>query len=86
MAMKSEGKSLESWINQKCPGVWICTVCGSQTWKSDDKVFELRESSGGDVVMGGPVYPVMSLCCRRCGHILLFNAVTVGIVKPTQGK
>ena len=63
MASKSEGESLESWLNQKCPGVWICTVCGGQTWQSNDKVFELRESAGGDVEMGGPVYPVI----RRLG-------------------
>ena len=86
MTRKSEGKSLESWLNQKCPGVWICTVCGGQTWQSNDKVFELRESRGGDVMMGGPVYPVMTLVCKRCGHVLLFDAITVGIVKHAEGK
>jgi hypothetical protein len=73
------------WHGRTCP---ICTV-GS--WNVQDSSFELREFNGGNMVIGGPIIPVVPVICSNCGNTVLINAIMAGLVeadtpKPSEGK
>jgi hypothetical protein len=73
------------WRNHPCP---ICTV-GS--WNVQDSSFELREFNEGNMVLGGPVIPVVPVVCNNCGNTVLVNAIMAGLVekdtpKPSGGQ
>lgn len=70
----------EKWKNQPCQ------MCGSKNWTVSDKVFELREFHGGDLVLGpGPIQPIVPVTCTNCGNSLLVNALISGAIeRPTK--
>lgn len=55
-----------------------CQVCGTDSWLVLDKLYELREFSGGAILLGGAVLPVLAAQCSNCGHLLFFNAIAAG--------
>lgn len=57
-----------------------CFICKSQQWNVSDIVFELREFQAGDLVVGGPVFPIIALTCAKCGNTLFLNAVVLGVL------
>ncbi|RPJ59321.1 MAG: hypothetical protein EHM12_07045 [Dehalococcoidia bacterium] len=59
-----------------------CPVCKNTELVLTDKIFELREFSGGNLRLRGKssVIPVISILCEKCGHIILLNAVKLGLV------
>jgi hypothetical protein len=65
----------DKWRNPLCP------VCQQNVWQIGDLV-ELRPFTGGDLVLGGPLYPMLQVICGNCAHTVLFNAVLAGIVGP----
>lgn len=63
------------WKSQRCP------LCGEGNWNVSDRVFELREYHGGNVVIGaGPIVPVVPVTCDNCGNTTLVNAIVSGAV------
>ncbi len=66
----------EKWGGRHCP---LCTV---GNWEVQDSVFELRQFSGGDLVVGtGPIVPVVPVVCSNCGNTVLINALVAKLVK-----
>jgi len=61
----------------------ICPVCGSREWTVPNCLFELREFSGGKLVIGGGmnVYSVVPVICESCGYSLFFSAARSGLAK-----
>lgn len=81
---KSVGRGFVShlagkWTERSCP------VCKGQTWAVPNCLFELREFSGGGLVIGGDmsVYTVVPVICENCGYTHLFSATRSGLVKAT---
>lgn len=69
----------EKWQNHPCP------MCGVGKWSVQDKIFELREFHGGDLVMGGtPIIPIIPVTCGNCGNTVFINAIMTGIVKAEK--
>jgi hypothetical protein len=58
-------------------------MCQWTTWVVGDTVFEIREFSQGNFVLGGPVMPVVSVICGNCGYTVLLNAILTGFVTAT---
>ena len=58
-----------------------CPVCGSTGWSLLDRVMEIREFERGALSTGGKLIPLVSITCSTCGHTLLFNAITLGVVE-----
>lgn len=76
-----EMQKVVDWLNNKWVGAKLCPICQSNDWNISPKPVEIREFSRGNLVVGGPVYPLVSVTCRVCGYTLLFNAITAGLVE-----
>lgn len=67
------------WNNTSCP------MCGTNDWSVAEEIFELREFQDGNLVAGGPLYPVIPVSCKNCGMSLMINAIVAGVLpKPNQ--
>ena len=69
-------------------GKWLgkgCPMCGISAWNIPDTVFELREFHAGNVVLGGPVVPVIPVACSNCGYTVLVNGIIAGQVDRESG-
>lgn len=63
-----------------------CQSCGSKDWIASENIFEMREFSGGNLVIGGKsaILPVIPVTCKQCGQTIFFNALAIGIL--SQGE
>lgn len=70
----------DKWKGRSCP------MYGTGNWNISDKVFELREFNGGDMVIGGnsPIIPIVPVTCDNCGNVVMVNAIVAGAVSPVS--
>ncbi len=66
----------EKWGNRDCP------MCGKGPWEVQEKAFQLSEFHHGNLVVGGPLIPVIPVTCTNCGHTALVNAIIAGAISP----
>jgi hypothetical protein len=72
-----------AFIGQKWGGRG-CPMCGNGPWTVQDKVFQLSEYHEGNLVVGGPLVPLVPVTCANCGHTVVVNAILSGaIAAPT---
>jgi hypothetical protein len=75
-----------AFIGQKWGGR-SCPMCGNGPWTVQDKVFQLSEYHGGDLVVGGPLVPLVPVTCTNCGYTVVVNAILSGaIAAPTSAS
>lgn len=57
-------------------------ACGSNHFTFVDRIYELREFSGGNLVVGGgnSVLPVVIFVCNKCGEMKMLSAVLLGVI------
>jgi hypothetical protein len=67
---------LEEWMRSKA--IVMCPCCGQDKWRLADAAYvrALLEEGAKDLVEAAGVVKVP---CDTCGHLLLFDAETVGI-------
>ena len=70
------------WLNNRAPGM-ECPVCHANEWSLYEAAFELREYRDGNLVVGGPLMPVVPVSCKNCAYTMLFNAIQMGVVEPS---
>lgn len=70
----------EKWQGRACP------MCGAGNWNVQDHVFQLTVFSGGAIVAGGPLIPIIPVTCGNCGNTVLVNAITAGAVTPDPSE
>lgn len=59
-----------------------CPMCGSKNWVVSDKVYELREYHGGNIVIGGsPIVPIIPVSCDNCGNTIMVNPLISNTLK-----
>ena len=86
MDQKIDAQKVVAWLNRQWQGSKVCPICKNNNWSIGEKPVELRVFHGkGDLVLGGPIYPLVSITCKVCGHTLLFNAIVAGLL-PGQQK
>ena len=56
-----------------------CSWCGQNKWGVEPTLVELRTFDPAAFVVGGPVYPLVTIICGNCGHTMLFNALKMGL-------
>jgi len=81
---EKQQKRLQDFINNKLKPPTTCPLCHAQQWNFADTIWELRDFSGGNLRVGGPVFPVLSMTCSRCGHTLFINALVAGILESPK--
>lgn len=74
------------WLKKNWKGAKQCPICHSNDWNIGSKPVEIREFSGGGLVVGGPVYPLVNVTCNVCGYTLLFNAIVSGLIEREEKK
>ena len=84
--MADTRERIAAFLNEKWQGRKNCPICQNNKWEISDKPAELREYSQGGLVVGGPVYPLVVLTCRVCGHTLLFNAIVMDVVEKEKSE
>ncbi|HAS00262.1 MAG: hypothetical protein US57_C0002G0002 [Candidatus Moranbacteria bacterium GW2011_GWC2_37_73] len=64
----------------------VCPNCKGGPLLINDKIFELREFEGGNLIVGSEsvILPVIAVNCSTCGQTSFFNAVILGLVAPEQ--
>ncbi len=74
---------IHKWITDKLFGkIPSCPLCYTSNWNIPEHLVQLRPFQGGSIVIGGTVYPCLSVICLNCGYTMLVNAVIAGIVLP----
>jgi predicted Zn-ribbon and HTH transcriptional regulator len=65
-----------------------CPMCHNRSWEANNTIFELREFLGGKTVQAGvkevTSYPVIPLCCSKCGYTYFINAIKIGVLEPQK--
>jgi hypothetical protein len=72
----SQQRVLEEWMRSKA--IVMCPCCGQDGWRLAEAAYvrALLEEGDRDLTEGGGVVKV---ACGNCGHLLLFDAKTIGI-------
>ena len=70
----------EKWKGRSCP------LCGTGNWNVQDMVFQLTAFSEGNMILGGPLIPVIPVSCDNCGNTILVNAIVAGAVSPVPAE
>jgi hypothetical protein len=67
---------LEEWMRSKA--IIKCPLCGQDRWRFAEATYvrALLEEGDEDLTEGGGVVKIL---CDDCGHLVLFDAETVGI-------
>ncbi len=63
-----------------------CQICGQTAWLVSDKIFYLGEYENGNVVIGGPVLPVVTVTCGNCGNTVFINALVAGLLEQNKAE
>jgi hypothetical protein len=65
-----------------------CSICNAEDWGVSDRLVELRGHRGGATESDGPapVVPLVAVTCNHCGHVVLFNAITLGLIDAATGR
>jgi hypothetical protein len=79
MTSKINGAKLIEFLNQKWSGR-PCPQCHVANWQVQDSAYQLMQFSGGGIVIGGPVLPVVPVICGNCGNTILVNALMLGAI------
>jgi predicted nucleic-acid-binding Zn-ribbon protein len=83
MDAAKNSEKLIAWLNKKWQGNKNCPICSQNNW-AVGSVLELREFNDGNLVVGGPITPVIPIICNNCGHTLMFNAIVSGIIESLK--
>jgi hypothetical protein len=73
---QSQRRVLEEWMRSKA--IVMCPCCGQDGWRFAEATYvrALLEEGDEDLTEGSGVVKVP---CDNCGHLLLFDAETMGI-------
>lgn len=61
-----------------------CSICGCDDWAVED-IIPAVDHPGPKILRRGAMVPLLQLECQNCGHVVFFNAVTLGLI-PDDGK
>src|SRR3989304_960225 len=68
------------WIMDKWKPGTTCPLCGIGPWNVPQYVVAARAAPPdrlGDLVMGGPLYPLIPISCDNCTNTVFINAMLI---------
>lgn len=83
---KEQVDKVITYLNAKADSAGIvCPFCKHKEWLISDAIFEAREFTHGDLVVGGiSILPFVTISCKNCGNTMFLNAIQVGILDSTH--
>ena len=78
--------AVQQWLTTRVGGgiLPLCSICRTRGWDLCEDILELRPYHDGNVIIGGTLYPAFALVCKQCGHMVLINALTAGVLSNPQ--
>lgn len=71
----------ENWRSQECP------ICHSSSWNIEETPFRLeRLVMVGQPVHGAPFLGLISVTCKKCAYVRLFDGFQIGVIKFYPGN
>ena len=80
--MKINQEKLNDYLKKLTPHV--CPLCGKGPWVAGNTVFQLIEYNQNSIVIGGPVLPVIPICCENCGNTYFVNTLIAKLTDLPQ--
>lgn len=82
MKLNEEKKKI---ILEKLNDIWppkkrICPICDGTKFEISDSIFQLGQYFPHKLVFA-PVVPLLVITCVKCGYTILFNAITLQVIK-----
>lgn len=77
-------QNFASWLNSKAALIGKCPICGTRSWVLLEDIVEVRPFQGGNLTVGGAVYPYVGLMCTNCGNTNFINALVSGVLKAPE--
>ncbi len=81
---EADRKKLLDFLDTNWPGPKECPICQNDDWFVHASLWEMREFTGGEFPVTGRVVPVIAVECKKCGHLVLFNAIATGLVQAAE--
>ncbi len=75
--------TVRDWLSERAPKGG-CPVCKHTEFAVAGHLVELRVFRGGDLHVGGPIYPAALASCQKCHHLMLFSATAIGLLPPDE--
>ena len=79
----ADQEKFKKWLNDKTKN-HSCPVCNSNNWALGEHLLSGMVYSGGNLIVGGPAYPLAFIVCNVCSHTRQFMAVPIGLL-PGEG-
>lgn len=86
----SLNESQRNLIIDRLKSVWSgkrdCPICISPTVWAIGGIVEVRDFNEGNHCPGAAITPLVQVQCEKCGHVVLFNAIALGVVDNHTAK
>lgn len=83
-------ESQRSLILEKVRSAWNgkreCPICISHAVWAIGGIVEVRDYNEGNHCPGAAITPLVQVQCEKCGHVVLFNAIALGVVDQHTAK
>jgi hypothetical protein len=77
-------------IIERLTSVWKgkrdCPICIAPTVWNVGGIVEVRDYAEGNHCPGAAITPLVQINCTTCGHVVLFNAIALGVVDRNTAK
>ena len=88
--MELNKKQLDK-CSEKIENLWgnrICEVCNNTSWSLDEQLYVLKEYHGvvNPFKEKEMIQPILTIRCRHCGNMKIFNAAILGVVDNKSGE
>lgn len=80
-----EGKKLRDWLQAKTKN-YACPVCHTNAWSLGEHLLNGTVFVGGNLIVGGPAYPMAFTVCNNCAYTRTFMAVPIGLLPKGDGN
>jgi hypothetical protein len=68
-----------AWLNEKAPSL-TCPSCGQKKFTLGEHYLASSVWHGGNMLLGGPSYPMFFVVCDNCFHTMTFSAIATGVL------
>lgn len=74
-------------LNKRIPNLH-CPICDSKEMILTDGFFNhlLNKEISGNLIIGGPSIPTVTIICKKCGHIMEFAVGVLGLLPKKEDQ
>jgi len=72
-----------AWLNEKTTN-FQCPVCNTNQWSIGTHIIAEQIHRGGNVLIGGAIYPMVFVTCSNCAYTRHFNAIQMGVIPKDE--